>query len=81
MVAQAFNPSTAEAEAAILCEFKAYVMSSQSARAMERDLVSKEEKKKKKKIVWLLSIHCTSGRYEHLYLCGGGGRKGSLVLQ
>lgn len=46
MVAQAFNPSTAEAEAAILCEFKAYVMSSQSARAMERDLVSNEEKEK-----------------------------------
>lgn len=78
MVAQAFNPSTAEAEAAILCEFKAYVMSSQSARAMERDLVSNEEKEKKlfgfcQSIAQVADVStCT---------CVGEGEKGSLVLQ
>lgn len=49
LMACAVNPSTSEAEAADLCEFKAslvYIVSSRIARTIERDPVSKQTSKK-----------------------------------
>ena len=51
MVAHAFNPSTREAEAGGSLEFEAslvYKVSSRTARAIQRNPVSKNQKKKKK---------------------------------
>ena len=51
MVVHTFNPSTQEAEAGNLCEFKAsliYIVSSKAARATQRNLVSKNQKEKKR---------------------------------
>jgi hypothetical protein len=50
MVAHAFDPSTQEAEAGGSLEFEAslaYKMSSRTARAIQRNPVSKNQKKKK----------------------------------
>jgi hypothetical protein len=52
VVAHAFNPSTREAEAGGSLEFEAslvYKVSSRTARAIQRNPVSKNQKKKKKK--------------------------------
>jgi hypothetical protein len=52
MVAHAFNPSTWEAEAGGFSEFEAslvYRVSSRTARATQRNPVSKNKQKKKKK--------------------------------
>jgi hypothetical protein len=52
VVAHAFNPSTWEAEAGRISEFKArlvYKVSSRTARATQRNSVSKNKKTKKRK--------------------------------
>jgi hypothetical protein len=51
VVAHAFNPSTREAEAGGFLEFEAslvYKVSSRTARAIQRNPVSKNQKKKKR---------------------------------
>jgi hypothetical protein len=51
VVAHAFNPSTQEAEAGGTLEFEAsvvYKVSSRTARAIQKNPVSKNQKKKKK---------------------------------
>jgi hypothetical protein len=53
VVAHSFNPSIWEAEASGFSEFKAnpvYRVSSRTARATQRNPVSKKKKKKKKKL-------------------------------
>jgi hypothetical protein len=56
VVAHAFNPSTWEAEAGGFPEFKAslvYRVSSRTARAIQKNPVSKKKKKKKKEDIEL----------------------------
>jgi hypothetical protein len=52
VVVHAFNPSTREAEAGRFSEFKAslvYKVSSKTARAVQRNPISKNQKRKRKK--------------------------------
>jgi hypothetical protein len=59
VVAHAFNPSTWEAEGRQISEFEAslvYRVSSRTARAIQRNPVSKNQKKKKKFIFLILPL-------------------------
>jgi hypothetical protein len=74
MVVLAFNPSTWEAEAGGFLSLKAslvYRVSSRTARATQRNPVSKNQKKKKRNKKPRYIVHCYSKCYSFVFYLPG----------